>query len=145
MFIILTVWNPIIVRQHFSYKLLQFCPSATPYRRHIFSTSSPGCLFNQATDFWGVITSYVWKELARLVLASILVKSFFCFWLYYNDLFGINFTIFTTQDTSIRKSLPLKLLRYLRILQTPRSRCTDQQDIGSYLWSLTPIHKTTNP
>ena len=67
-----------IVRHCVSYKLLQFCPSATPYRR-IFSTSSPGCLFNQATDFWGVITSYFWKELARLVLASILVKRFFLF------------------------------------------------------------------
>ena len=57
MFIILTVWNPIIVRQYVSYKLLQFRPSSTPYRRRIFSTSFPGCHFNQATDFWGVIKS----------------------------------------------------------------------------------------
>ena len=57
MFIILTVLNPIIVRQYVSYKLLQFRPSSTPYRRRIFSTSFPGCHFNQATDFWGVIKS----------------------------------------------------------------------------------------
>lgn len=95
MFIILTVWNPIIVKQYVSYKLLQFRPSSTPYRRRIFSASSPGCLFNQATDFWGVITSYSGKELALLVLASILAKRSL-FWLYYNGLFGINFTIFTT-------------------------------------------------
>ena len=35
---------------------LLFNPVPATYR--IFSTSSPGCLFNQATDFWAVITSY---------------------------------------------------------------------------------------